>query len=136
MPVSRNERKRVKVNGLSYAEHEVVRYKVVGIKDRMGRVFKKVRETLLMPFVKHPRRQKLDERKPLSKFHLTVDMAISYIGNGELEGSIANPDVVVHATNRATLIRKAKRQLNEKYRIGSVWIVVPKPSKIIEGVVL
>jgi hypothetical protein len=66
------------------------------------------------------------------------DMAITYIGGGELEG-IVDPDsvnVIVHASNRATLVRKAKRELTEKDGFICPVINLPKPSVRIEGVVL
>lgn len=41
-------------------------------------------------------------------------MEISDIGE-ELEGIVTEPEVIVHGQNRATLIRKAERQLREKH---------------------
>lgn len=68
----------------------------------------------------------------------SFNMDISYIGGGELEGIVKSEsvNVVVHAGNRATLIRKAQRILTEKYGFMCPIINIPKPSERIEGVVI
>jgi hypothetical protein len=72
------------------------------------------------------------------RFQTHFAMAISYVGDGELEGIVdaKSVNVVVHAGNRATLVRKAKRELTEKHGFVCPVINLPKPSVRIEGVVL
>lgn len=55
------------------------------------------------------------------------NMSISDIGE-ELEGVIVKPDVIVHAENRATLIRKAERQLREKHQVSHPIVAAKVPT--------
>lgn len=66
------------------------------------------------------------------------NMSVSYVGDGELEGVVAmeSEDVIVHAYNRATLVRKTKRILTEKHGFMCPVINLPKPSERIEGIVI
>lgn len=78
--------------------------------------------------------QKLSDMTGRETTHF--NMVVSYAGEGELEGVIEIPEVIVHASNRATLIRKAARVLTEKHGFRCPVISIPAPSKRIEGIVL
>jgi hypothetical protein len=64
------------------------------------------------------------------------EMSVTYAGEGELQGIIEAPEVIVHAGNRANLIRRAQRVLREKHGVRNPAISIPAPSNRIEGIVL
>jgi hypothetical protein len=55
------------------------------------------------------------------------DMSITDIGE-ELEGVIVEPEIIVHAGNRATLIRKAERELRQNHGILRPVVKTKAPS--------
>jgi hypothetical protein len=56
------------------------------------------------------------------------NMSIVSVDKSELEGIISEPEIIVHAENRATLIRKAERELREKHNIQRPVVKTQIPS--------
>jgi hypothetical protein len=70
----------------------------------------------------------LSKRRKQQTIPTDFDMSINDIGEGELEGIVSDPEIVVHAQNRPTLIRKAERELREKHSISRPVVRTKVPS--------
>lgn len=70
----------------------------------------------------------INKRRKKETTATRVNMSIADIGENELEGITSDPEVVIHADNRATLIRKAQRELREKHNIPRPVVMTKVPS--------
>jgi hypothetical protein len=139
MPVSRNSRKRIRIQESGSVGNSNNYYVSTHIGKKVGDEIIRVRRKVACKVgIRFPKIEaKLSDTR--GRYVNYFKMDISYVGDGELEGILHSNngvEIIVHARNRANLVRKARRVLHEKHGINNPICSIPKPSVRIEGVVL